>query len=140
MWMWMWMWLWMWMWHARRLRLVEQRRDHRDQLGRGLRREAEAVGPGEYVGVELLARPHAASVHEGRDAREQLVDDDTHRPPVGRRRVALSGEHLGRQVLGCAAAGVARALARAELLAQAEIDELEVAVLVEQQVGELEVT
>ena len=71
-----------------------------------------------------------------RVAHEHLVDEHARRPPVDGLAVALGLDDLGREVLGRAAE---RPRAVLDQLGEAEVDDLQVALAVEQQVLGLEV-
>jgi hypothetical protein len=75
---------------------------------------------------------------EWRIARQELVNQDSQRPPIHGRGVALVLNHLGGEILGGAAErirldGVA-GIAVPEALGEAKVDELDVAFGVEQKV------
>lgn len=71
-------------------------------------------------------------------AGQERIDENAERPPVDRVIVRLDAQNLGRHVLN-RAADRARALAQRQPFRQAEIDELHVATLVEQDVLHLDV-
>mmetsp|Transcript_24197 Transcript_24197/g.63890 ORF Transcript_24197/g.63890 Transcript_24197/m.63890 type:complete len:496 (-) Transcript_24197:329-1816(-) len=75
---------------------------------------------------------------EGRLQVDQLVREHAEAPPVHKERVAVPQDDLGREVLGRAADGP-RALVRRDDLGEAKVDNLEVAVLVDEQILGLEV-
>ena len=77
-------------------------------------------------------------VPEGGVPREELVDEDSQRPPVHRGGVALVMDDFGREVLRGAAQGVrldrVARLVVSQALGEAKVDELDVALAVEEQV------
>lgn len=77
---------------------------------------------------------------EGQAAAQHFVHDHSEAPPVHRLVVVILADHLRRQVLGCAAKGLRGFPVEHLLLAQAEVGDLDVAVLVEQNVFELQIT
>eukprot|EP00965_Chrysotila_dentata_P059280 1967624-Pleurochrysis_carterae.AAC.1 len=80
-------------------------------------------------------------VLEGQKAAEHREEADAERPDVGARAlVALACHHLGRGVAGRAAGGAQQPVGRVEHGGEAEVDHLDVAVLVNEQVLGLEVT
>ena len=102
----------------------------------------------------LLVYLDGVLVPEGRIARQELVYKNPQRPPVHGRGVTLVVYDLGREVFGGAAQGVrlvgalaaavhaastAATASAAEALGEAKVDELDVALLVEQEVLGLEV-
>ncbi len=78
------------------------------------------------------------AVVERQPAAHHLVHDDAQAPPVDGAAVVVVLEHLGRQVLGRAAERLRRPAVRDVLLAQAKVGDLDVAVLVQQQVLQLQ--
>ena len=77
-------------------------------------------------------------VPEGGVPREELVDEDSQRPPVHRGGVALVMDDFGREVLRGTAQGVrldrVARLVVSQALGEAKVDELDVALAVEEQV------
>lgn len=96
----------------------------------------EPVGELELALEDLLVRAEGGLVEEGRVAGDEFVQQDAHRPPVHRLAVALGLDHLRREVLRGAAQ---REGALGDLLREAEVGDLDVALAVEQQVLGLEV-
>lgn len=88
---------------------------------------------------DLEQQQLALAVVEGGHTDEHLVDQDAQRPPVDREIVALVHYHLRGQVLRRAAESLRR-LAIRESFGEAVVDDLEVAVLIDEHVFKLEVT
>mmetsp|Transcript_7285 Transcript_7285/g.26071 ORF Transcript_7285/g.26071 Transcript_7285/m.26071 type:complete len:273 (+) Transcript_7285:1135-1953(+) len=90
--------------------------------------------------LDLLEEVGDALVVEGQRAAEQRVQDDATAPHVHlRARVHEAGDDLGRRVVGRAARG-AQERAILHHVRQAEVSDLDVVVLVQQQVLRLEVS
>lgn len=86
---------------------------------------------------DLLVNGHGVVIVEGVDSGNHFVCEDAKRPPVYWLTVALIEEHFGRQVLGSPAQGVGPSVA---VLSEAEVGQLQVTLLVNQDVFRLQVT
>lgn len=64
------------------------------------------VGPHYLRFLDILKHLVLVFVIKGRYARQHLIRQNSKRPPVRRFAIAVSREHLGSDVLGCAAEGV----------------------------------
>mmetsp|Transcript_77581 Transcript_77581/g.240356 ORF Transcript_77581/g.240356 Transcript_77581/m.240356 type:complete len:268 (+) Transcript_77581:2-805(+) len=84
----------------------------------------------------LLVDAEGVLVVEGRVARQHLEDEDAQGPPVHGAAVALGLDDLRRQVLGCAAESPGAVL---DLLGEAEVRDLHVALAVDEQILGLQV-
>mmetsp|Transcript_38597 Transcript_38597/g.90238 ORF Transcript_38597/g.90238 Transcript_38597/m.90238 type:complete len:465 (-) Transcript_38597:1410-2804(-) len=100
------------------------------------RRRLDRVWPRHLALDDLAVALHRVVGDEGRRAGEALESEDPDAPPVGAEAVALVEDDLGGEVLRGAAQGP-RAVG--DDLGEAEIDHLEVALLVDEQVLGLEV-
>ena len=94
------------------------------------------LGPRDVALEDLAVELDRVVGRKRRLAREALEGEDADGPPVDAETVPLDEDHLGREVLGRAAE---RPRAVGEHLGEAKVDELEVAVGVEQQILRLEV-
>lgn len=123
----------------RRQPLVDVPPQEPPQQVRGL--GAQKRRNGELAPEDSLLRLSLAAIRvEGRSAGEQVVHEDSVTPPIGRFAVTRGfDDHLRRHVLDRAAKGRGQLVASAEDLAEAEIDEFDVAVGVEHDVLGLEV-
>lgn len=112
-----------------------------EQLGKdGAGVFRELVSKFEGLVQDLLVHLICVLVVEGREAVDHLVEENTEGPPVNGFVVAVSGENLGREVLGCAAEGVGLFVLFHVELTQAEIAQGNVTVVVEENVLRLQVT
>ena len=92
---------------------LEQTREQlTDRLGRGAGERRE-LAVQDLVDQPRLCRHQRRVLGEGRLSREHLEEDDPERPPIGRDRVALASQHLGRGGEGRADDGAAAASAAA---------------------------
>mmetsp|Transcript_1469 Transcript_1469/g.4473 ORF Transcript_1469/g.4473 Transcript_1469/m.4473 type:complete len:265 (-) Transcript_1469:1252-2046(-) len=114
----------------RGVRLRQQLRDQVPRLPRAVGRRLVPAAHDRVVDV------HVRVGAEGRAAAEHLVDQDAETPPVARECVPAVRYNLGREVLGCAAQRVRAVLNH---LGKAHVDELEVALRVEEQILGLKV-
>ena len=80
---------------------------------------------------DLAVALHRVARHEGRRAGEALEGEDADTPPIGTKAVAFVEDDLGREVLGRTTESPGAVV---EDLREAEIDELEVALVVEEEV------
>ena len=85
---------------------------------------------------DLLVDGHRVVVIERVNASDHLVSQDAQGPPVDRLAMALVEEHLGCQVLGRPTQSVS---ARLAVLGEAEVGQLQVALLINQDVLGLQV-
>jgi hypothetical protein len=96
----------------------------------------EGLGEVDLAFQDLIVDVHGVLVGEGVDTREHLVEEDAECPPVDGLSVAFVEEHFGGEVLGGPTERVGAALAD---LGEAEVGELEVAGVVDEEVFGLEV-
>jgi len=110
-------------------------------LDNELLQEIEDVGR-KVVGIcdgavqDVFVGLHGRGVVEWGVARQHLEDEDAERPPVDRLVVGFGGDDFGRDIIGRTAQGVSDV---GDFLCEAEIGQLDVAVLVQQDVFRLEV-
>lgn len=83
---------------------------------------------------DLLVHDVEVLVVEWRQAREHLKQQRAERPPVDRQSIAAAMDHLRREVLRRAAESLREVGLGDALLAEAEVDEANVAELVEENV------
>lgn len=114
-----------------------------EQLGQkvlGGRRYHVVAGEVEGFRENLAVHLVRVLVVEGRQSRKHLVQKDSERPPIHRLVVALSHKQLGRQVLGSTTEGVGAVFVLHVQLAETEIAQGDVALVVEQNVLGLQIT